>query len=257
MLSVLFSLNAAALDKVVTLKNFPIIITHAEETFDETLSAFEGITELTRDWKRGKVIALYSQSAQGIYIDQHVDQYLYSEGGEYRANFETDNIILVGGFLGYNFWEYARGCLTSTIADTIMFHTETRAEHTLTINLISNATYYYENVSHIDPSNWKELLLNPFDAFFDANTIIGGGALPAVKGYEFYYWPQEKTWRRWYGNEKEYRPNKREGHINSVNLDNYTFTMLYNGIEKDTWGHGEKKVVISVWSDVKTFLHNR
>lgn len=256
MTSALFSLNAAETDKVITLKDFPIIVTHAEETFDESRSAFDGLTKLTRNWQKGKVVALYSQSAQDIYIDQHIDEYIYSEGGEYRANFETDNIILVGGYLGYNFWDYSRGCLTSTIADTVMFHTKTRSEHTLTVNLISDATYYYENAHQINPSNWKELLLNPFDAFFEPNTLIGGGALPAVKGHEFFYWPPEETWRRWHGNKKEYRPSKREGHINTVSLDNYTFTLLYDGMKKETWGHGTKNVVISVWSDVTTFLKN-
>lgn len=259
----IISLNISASEitkEIIKLSDLPIIVTHAETIFDTNKDAKNGIDSLIKDWQLGQIISLYSDKTENIYTTR-TDKYIYSEGGEYQAKFLTDQIVIVGGFLGYNWERNARGCLTSTIADSIIFHTKSRPNHELTINLIANATYYYNDdlrpysELQITPNNWADLLLNPFDAFFPPGTMIGAGALPPVKRYNYYYWPDENTWREIYGN-RYYQPTKREGHINTASIDNYKFILLFNGSEKEVWGHGDKEIKLSIWSDVKTFKQN-
>jgi len=247
--------------KVITLENLPIIITHAVQSFDTSLDAKKGISDLVKDWDKGQIISLYRNNPYLLYIGKIADEYIYSSGGEFRANFKTDEVILVGGFMGYNIEQNMRGCLTNTIADTIMFHSNSRKGHNLTINLIADAMYYYKEDSYHDedllmsPSNWSSLLLNPFDTFFDPYTIIGNGTLPPVKGNEIYYWPPENIWSKWYGN-RLYNPSQSSGHITNVSILNYSFTLLYNGFRKEVLGQGKKNVTISVWSDVSKFKNS-
>lgn len=242
---------------IPVMTGIPLIITHPESEFDVKEEAREPIERLERTWRHGPVTVLHSlKDKSGMYIEpQQRSSQIYSYGGELRAKFQTDRVVIAGGYLGYS--PMNCGCMTATIADVILFHQKSRPGKPLTIHLFADSVYHFEGEPRLTPKSFRRHLFINRDIFYPKGTAIALGVLPEVPGFEKTIWPPmgqdlPKPMRRRYS---RLNSNNWNGHLNDVTIYKYQFHFEYEGQPKPklSKGDGELQVTFKIWKSQKSF----